>query len=170
MVAHNLFTQNTVQMSVENTIVAAHYGGRVRLRVCGLLRRSDGALLCGLHKGVGPLGQLWVPPGGGVELGEPLATCLEREFLEETGLQIRMGVLFKVYEYIGLPLHAVEIFYYITQPNPGQPVLGTDPEWPKNLPPVLTELAWITAQKAKNEPAEAFHAVVHDVFAQDPPQ
>ena len=49
---------------------------------------------------------LYAFPGGGIELGEPIAKALEREIMEETGITVEMGDLAKVEE---------DFFYY----NPG---------------------------------------------------
>jgi 8-oxo-dGTP diphosphatase len=49
---------------------------------------------------------LYAFPGGGIEMGEPIADALEREILEETGITVEMGKLAKVEE---------DFFYY----NPG---------------------------------------------------
>lgn len=150
-------------MSEERRKVETFYGGKLRVRICGLLRRDDGALLCALHQGVGPLGRLWVPPGGGLQFGEKLEECLRREFLEETGLEVAVGELHSVHEFVRPPLHAVEIFYHLTTGTAPAPVLGTDPEWPADLPPVISELAWIGP--ADLEDPRLYHAVVHQVLA-----
>jgi ADP-ribose pyrophosphatase YjhB (NUDIX family) len=41
----------------------------------------------------GEISDLWVPPGGGAEIGASLHDNLAREVLEETGLRIRPGRL-----------------------------------------------------------------------------
>ena len=68
--------------------IAEIYGNRVRIRVCGLCWQDDSLLL--IKHGMGP-GGFWAPPGGGVELNEPLEVTLRREFLEETGLDVIPG-------------------------------------------------------------------------------
>jgi 8-oxo-dGTP diphosphatase len=49
---------------------------------------------------------LYAFPGGGIEVGEPIAEALDREILEETGISVEMGDLATVEE---------DFFYY----NPG---------------------------------------------------
>ena len=64
--------------------------GKVRVRVCGILH-ENGKILLLKHESIGPAGYLWSPPGGGVEFGESLVETLEKEFLEETNLSIKVG-------------------------------------------------------------------------------
>ena len=61
--------------------------GRKRVAGVVLLREADGAALL-QHRDDKPglaHANLWVPPGGHCEDGEPYAACAAREFLEETG-------------------------------------------------------------------------------------
>ena len=153
-------------MSEDRRKVEAIYGGKLRVRACGLLKRSDGALLCALHRGVGPAGRLWVPPGGGVEFGETLAQTLAREFAEEAGLAITVGPLVAVFEFVESPLHAIELFYEVAAQG-GSPTLGQDPEWPADEPPLLEALAWVTPAQAAAEPA-MYHGVVRQVLLGQP--
>lgn len=138
--------------------VEAIYGGKLRVRVCGLLKRPDGAVLCALHRGVGPTGRLWVPPGGGVEFGETMAQTLVREFAEETGLAVAVGGLVAVHEFVQPPLHAIEVFYEVSATG-GHLALGQDPEWPADQPPLLEALAWVTPGQVAEEKA-LFHKVL----------
>ena len=134
------------------------YGGRVRVRACGLVLREN-KLLLALHRGVGPLGYLWVPPGGGGEFGETLAETVARELWEECGIRAEVGALFKLYEYINLPLHAIELFYKIDSFE-GNPILGRDPE----MDGVLTELRWMGPAELKGLEPGSIHQVVTDFF------
>lgn len=105
--------------------IAQIYGDRVRLRVCGMCWRDDKLLMVN-HKGL-THGAFWAPPGGGIEFGEPLENALKREFLEETGLQIRVGRFLFGCEYIDAPLHSIELFYEVYY-NAGDLITGSDPE------------------------------------------
>ena len=49
--------------------VTRNFGGRIRLRACGILVDQDRILLA-KHKGIGELDLLWSPPGGEVQFGE----------------------------------------------------------------------------------------------------
>ena len=70
---------------------------------------------------------VWMPPGGGLEFGETLEVCLEREFREETGARIEVGEFLFLNELIEDPYHAVELFYRVRQTG-GEVRLGSDPE------------------------------------------
>ena len=65
----------------------------------GIVRREDTVLLMTV---VGENGRYWLP-GGGVEPWENNIAGLQREMLEETGIQVKVGPLVKFQE---------EFFYY----------------------------------------------------------
>ncbi|MES2730527.1 MAG: NUDIX hydrolase [Bacteroidota bacterium] len=102
------------------------FGQQLRLRVCGICVLNEQVLLV-KHQGLGRNGTLWAPPGGGVTFGESVPQALEREFREETGLEIAVGRFLFVNEFIGLPLHAVELFFEV-RVLAGELKLGIDPE------------------------------------------
>ncbi len=113
--------ENDINQHIERS-----FGGRIRIRVCGVLVESGKILLVD-HSGVGPKGRLLIPPGGGLEFGEDIHSCLKREFKEETGLEVEIGNLLFVNEFIKLPLHAIELFYKV-QRVAGSVIVGSDPE------------------------------------------
>src|SRR5688572_12398154 len=88
------------------------YGEKIRVRVCGLCWQ-DGRLLMVKHNGLAE-GGFWAPPGGGLEFGENLHVRLEKEFIEETGLQISVGEFQFGCEFIQTPLHAIELFFQVS--------------------------------------------------------
>jgi len=91
--------------------VQALYGNRTRIRVCGLCI-ANGSILLVNHK-MGPSQIFWAPPGGGLEFGEDCRQCLQREFMEETGISIEVGELLFTTEFLSPPLHAVELFFEV---------------------------------------------------------
>jgi ADP-ribose pyrophosphatase YjhB (NUDIX family) len=85
------------------------YGNRLRVRACGLCW-SGKALLMVNHRGLGQE-PFWAPPGGEVMFGHTLAHTIEREILEETGMQVSCGPFRFAGEFIQPPLHAIELFF-----------------------------------------------------------
>jgi A/G-specific adenine glycosylase len=92
---------------------------RVRAAV-GLLFR-DGRFLVQRRAPRGLLGGLWEFPGGKVERGEAPARAVRREFLEETGLRVKvlraLGVLEHDYSHFHVSLH---VFALSALPGPRQ--------------------------------------------------
>lgn len=101
------------------------YGDRVRVRVCGLCWQGDTLLMVN-HKHLGPE-HFWSPPGGGIELWATTTQTLQREFLEETGLQIAVKEFCFAAEFISPPLHAIELFFEVVIVG-GSLQKGFDPE------------------------------------------
>lgn len=101
------------------------YGNALRVRVCGLCWEGDNLLMVN-HHGV-MSGDFWAPPGGGIIFQESAETALKREFLEETGLHIRVERFLFACELLRPPLHAIELFFAVTAMS-GELKKGNDPE------------------------------------------
>lgn len=101
------------------------FGNKLWVRACGLCQ-FNGHLLMINHKGIRE-GDFWAPPGGGLEFGETIETCLRREFIEETGLVIDNVHFQFICEFIHLPLHAIELFFRVDIIQ-GKLKKGIDPE------------------------------------------
>ncbi len=72
------------------------YPERPLVGVGGVLIEEGQVLL--IRRGAEPLKGEWSIPGGTLELGESLAAGVEREMLEETGLQVRVGELIEFFD------------------------------------------------------------------------
>jgi len=70
------------------------------------------------------LGGMWEFPGGKQESGEDLESCLEREILEELGVEIQVGKLLGVYKHaythFRITLHAFHCKLNGFQPKPNE--------------------------------------------------
>lgn len=66
--------------------------------VGALVFRGESVLL--VKRAAEPLKGRWSIPGGKVEFGEKLRAAVERETLEETGLQVKAGALVEIFERI----------------------------------------------------------------------
>ena len=117
-----------------------NYRHKLRVRVCGILVENDRLLLVRLRSPV--TGKIvWMPPGGGLEFGEDIESCLVREFHEETGLHIELDEFQFVNELIEPPYHAIELYYRVVRTG-GQLRLGSDPEHRADSQ-LLQEVRWV---------------------------
>ena len=117
------------------------YGDRIRVRVCGVCIVEEKILLVN-HKAIVGDKDVWLPPGGGIEEGETAEDALRREFLEETGLEIKVGKLLFTKEFIHAPLHAIELYFMITIVS-GILTKGLDPEM-NTANQLIEDVRWIS--------------------------
>lgn len=52
------------------------------------------------RRSIPPFKNMWVMPGGKIDLGEPILTALKREVDEEVGLEIEVERLIDVFEHV----------------------------------------------------------------------
>ena len=107
------------------------YSGRVRVRVGALIFDNPGdpgAVLLAEHEGIWEDRPFWTLPGGGVEFGEGLAEALRREVREEAHLDVEVGEVRYVLDFVRPPLHAVSFYFQCTTDDLGTMSLGADPE------------------------------------------
>lgn len=85
-----------------------------RIRSAGILIQDQSILLVKVRDFSG---EYWIPPGGGFEI-EDVSTkgCLRREFVEEAGLEVEVGELICVREFLETTAgrYNAEFFYHIT--------------------------------------------------------
>ncbi|MGH9081370.1 MAG: NUDIX hydrolase [Acidimicrobiales bacterium] len=91
---------------------------RQRVAAYGVCRREDGHVLLVRAAPILTVAGQWFLPGGGLEHGEEPVAGLQREFAEETGLEVDVGSLLGVLSDIftlpdGTSLHTVRIIYCI---------------------------------------------------------
>lgn len=157
----------TVEIDKPRQEVLKLYGNRLRIRVCGLYCAGD-RLLMVRHRGINPSGTFWCPPGGGAQFNETAPDALTREFLEETGLEIDIGDLLFVNEFMQPPLHAMELFFTVHVTG-GVLRQGIDPEM-SLAGQIIEEVRLMTFEEIKSYPPEEVHALfqhcdsLNDVF------
>ena len=126
------------------------FGGRLRVRVNGVLIEEDKILLI-QHK-MSEDRAFWAVPGGGMDYGSDVISNLRREFLEETGLEVAVKDFLFVYEFLEPPLHALEIYFEVEK-IAGELKIGTDPELEGGAQ-IIVDLAFLNVEeiaKIKNE-------------------
>ena len=121
-------------------IIKEIYGNKIRVRVCGILKNEDKILLLN-HIGINSENIFWNFPGGGIENKESIEECLKREFIEETGIEISIGQLFEIREFIKSPFHAIEFYFFVNSVSKDV-ILGSDPEHN-----ILSEFRWFTKEE-----------------------
>ena len=143
--------------------IVKNFGHKLRVRVCGLYIENNRLLLL-KHHSIGAHSILWSPPGGGMDFAEHAAQTLVREFEEETGLTPIDYEFAFVHEYINPPMHAVELFFIITQVK-GTAQLGKDPELAGEQ--MLQELAFVDLQTLRVIPDEQKHFLLRGLKTWD---
>lgn len=131
------------------------FGGRVRVRACGLCWEDDKLLLID-HKDI-TSGHFWAPPGGGVDFGRTIPDTLMNEFKDETGLTIKIGQFRFIGEFIQKPLHAVEVYFDVTR-IAGHLNLGFDPEMAEP-DQILAGLRFMTFEEILDLPDQERHGI-----------
>jgi 8-oxo-dGTP diphosphatase len=133
------------------------FGNRVRVRGMALIERNDAILLIN-HRGLNPQNCFWMPPGGGVEIGESILDCITREVSEEANLKVLKSEFYCLNEYIVGSLHAVELFFKSEVTNYDSR-LGSDPEIsPDNQ--LLLEIKWMDIESINNMDEHIVHPVI----------
>jgi 8-oxo-dGTP diphosphatase len=119
------------------------YGGKVRVRVCGILEKNRLYLLVN-HRQMNEQNTFWNFPGGGVDATESLTEALKREFLEEVNLEISIGSFLFLNEVVAEPLHAIELYFEVFGEDFNVSI-GTDPELN-----ILTDYQWMSLEQIQN--------------------
>jgi ADP-ribose pyrophosphatase YjhB (NUDIX family) len=140
------------------------YGGKLRVRVCGILLQ-DKKILVVRHQNILGDYNLWVPPGGGVNFGEKICDSLVREFYEETGLKIKAGRFLFLQEFLQEPLHALELFFEVEAVG-GTLKTGSDPELPAD-DQIISEVVFKTLPELRREKEVELHQIFKDLIDLD---
>ena len=141
--------------------VADEFGGRIRIRACGLCFQ-DGKVLLVNHSGI--YGHdFWAPPGGGVNFGESIESTLKREFEEECKTIIKVGKFLFGCEFIKPPFHALELFFEVENLN--EPQLGTDPELVDHQ--VISGLKFMSGKDMESMDSKHVHGILSRVQKMD---
>jgi ADP-ribose pyrophosphatase YjhB (NUDIX family) len=116
---------------------------KLRVRAAVIISGPQGLLLV-KHRHPETGREWWVPPGGGVNVGEALAECAEREAFEETGLRVTVGSMLYLREFIddAMGWHNIEVFF-LAHSFDGEPtirhVIPGDPD-----AEYIKEARWLT--------------------------
>jgi len=139
------------------------YGGKTRIRVCGICITDESILLVN-HKGLSK-NSFWAPPGGGIDYLEDANSALKREFLEETHAEIEIGKFLFVNEFVKKPLHAIELFFEVNLLTKNVR-RGFDPEHNSNEQ-IITEVKFVTFDELSVISREEKHNILHNVNSKE---
>jgi len=131
------------------------FGQRLRVRVNGIHIKNDQILMVKHRMGNGKY--FWNVPGGGMEYGNSAVENLIREFMEETGLEVKAASYLFVHEFLAPPLHAIELFFEVSAEE-GEFFLGEDPELNKENQ-LLTEICYLGVEELDKISKEEKHPV-----------
>ena len=148
---------NKIELDQE---ILQNFGNKLRIRVSGILIKDD-ALVLVKHHNLGEKDELWAPPGGGMNFGENIHQTLIREFKEETGIDVEIGELLNVTEFLEHPLHAVELFFWVSWVN-GELTTGTDPELDEKKQ-IISVVELVPFDVLKKMDNAVLHKILHNV-------
>ena len=134
------------------------FTGKVRVRSVGLLVENNRLLLL-KHDGIGPMGYLWAPPGGGVEFGQSAEETVIREFREETKLEVSIENFLFVNEHRDEKHHAIELFFEVKKVS-GTSQLGADPEIKTQI---LSDIGYFSIKELRQMPALGVHSILSKI-------
>jgi 8-oxo-dGTP diphosphatase len=134
------------------------YGDRIRVRTCGICIENHKILLI-KHNSIIRNGSFYAPPGGGVNDGENAKSALKREFKEETGLEIEVGKLLFVNDFVKPPLHGIELFFEVKIVN-GNLQIGSDPETQTQI---IEDIGWYSFEDLKSLKKEEKHSFLNQI-------
>jgi 8-oxo-dGTP diphosphatase len=105
---------------------------------------QDGGILL-VERGREPLKGYWSIPGGILEAGEKLADGIQREVLEETGLEVEALSVFEIFERIMPDSDGRTEYHYVLIDYLCRPVSG-------RLEPAsdVSRVAWVSEQDLRN--------------------
>ena len=142
---------------MSKNVVYREYGGKTRIRVCGVLVEGDAVLLV-RHKGLNKSNEFWLPPGGGLEHGASVEQNLIREIKEETGLEVKVVRFLFTTEYFSPPLHAIELFFEVEKIK-GTLCVGNDPEL-KSTEQLIDKVEMLDFNTINSLPRDAVHGIL----------
>jgi len=115
--------------------------------VAGIVVREDGRVLVIKRDDNGN----WEAPGGVLELDESFEAGVEREVLEETGLEVTVERLTGVYKNV---THGIVALVYRCRPDRGEPYATEE----------AREIRWMTMEEVESAMVPAFGVRVLDAF------
>ncbi|MCV7437734.1 NUDIX hydrolase [Mycobacterium seoulense] len=119
--------------------------------VAGIVVRDDGRVLVIKRDDNGH----WEAPGGVLELDESFEAGVQREVLEETGLEVAVERLTGVYKNLS---HGIVALVYRCRPAKGEPRATEE----------AREIRWMTKEEAQSAMVPAFGVRVLDAFEEAP--
>lgn len=92
----------------------------IEIRVAGILVEEGKVFLVGHERPA--QGRYWVLPGGHLRPGESLARALRREWKEELNLDVEVGQLIFVSDFVSANRHVLDLYFDVRPSSPSRPI------------------------------------------------
>jgi len=145
-------------LSLERNITPRRYPERPIVGV-GVVVVDEGRVLL-VRRGNPPAKGIWSVPGGAVELGETVRQAAQREVREETGLDVQIGEVVGVVDFISSDVRGETEYHYVIVD-----FIGRNPRGMLRAGGDVSDVRWVSPEDMSSLPTtDSLEPLLEKVF------